>query len=121
VNPETYATLYGPWQPTPAPHRTRTGPAVLAGVVWAVTLLSLSWLASLVGITAVWGLAAGVPVGDFLLRCVLIVVGAAAALTALAFAPGIRRLTMDIRLLITGVLACPVPTVLAIITWIRAG
>ncbi|MFJ5224334.1 hypothetical protein [Streptomyces sp. NPDC088400] len=94
---------------------------MLAGVLWAVTLLSLNWLVSLVGITVVWGLAAGVPVGDILLRYVLPAVGAAAALTALAFAPGIRRLTMEIRLLLIGVLACPVPTVLTVITWIQAG
>ncbi|MFJ1748989.1 hypothetical protein ACIOJD_22485 [Streptomyces sp. NPDC088116] len=94
---------------------------MLAGVLWALTVLSLTWLAGLVTITAVWSLAAGVPVADVVLRYVLPAVGAAAALTALAFAPGVRRLTMEIRLLLIAVLACPVPTVLAITTWIQVG
>ncbi|MEW1795427.1 hypothetical protein [Streptomyces niveus] len=51
----------------------------------------------------------------------LIVAGSAAALTALAFAPGIRKLTTESRLLLAGALAFPVPAILAITTWIQTG
>lgn len=40
---------------------------------------------------------------------------------ALAFAPGIRRLSAASRLLLVGALACPLPTGLAIRTWFQAG
>ncbi|OKK06083.1 hypothetical protein AMK26_08355 [Streptomyces sp. CB03234] len=95
--------------------------AVLAAVLWAVTLASLAWLTCLVAMAAVWGAAAGAPMGGFLLRCALIVAGAAAAVIALACAPGIRRTAPSTRLLLTGALACPAPTALAIWTWIHAG
>ncbi|MFC8827400.1 hypothetical protein ACFT9I_18890 [Streptomyces sp. NPDC057137] len=121
MNPKTYSTLYGPWQPSPAPHRRRTAVAVMAGVLWALTLVSLAWLAFLVSMTTVWGLAAGVSAGGLFLRYVLIVAGSAAALIALAFAPGVRRLTAESRLLLAGVLAFPVPAILAITTWIQTG
>lgn len=121
MNPKTYATLYGPWQPKPVSYRGQPIVAVLAGVLWAVTLVALSWLAFLLSLTTVWGMAAGLPVGGLLLRYVLIVAGSAAALTALAFAPGVRRLTAELRLLLTAVLAFPAPTVLAIGAWIHTG
>lgn len=70
---------------------------------------------------ALWGAAAGAPLGGILLRYALIVASAGASLTALAFAPGIRRLATESRLLLLGVLACPAPTVLAITTWFRTG
>ncbi|MFB8351133.1 hypothetical protein [Streptomyces niveus] len=94
---------------------------MLAGVVWAITLLSLTWLAFLFGMATLWGLAAGVPLGGILLRYALIVATAGASLTALAFAPGVRQLAAESRLLLLGVIACPLPTVLAITTWFRTG
>ncbi len=121
LNPHTYATLYGPWQPTPQPRPARPVVAALAAVVWVVTLASLGWLTFFVGMVAVWGSAAGVPVGGFLSRYALTVIGAAAALTALTFAPGVRRLAVETRLLIAGSLACPAPTALAIWLWTRSG
>ncbi|MFP3991678.1 hypothetical protein U9R90_30255 [Streptomyces sp. E11-3] len=121
MNPQTYATLYGPWQPTPRRRRGQTAVAVLGAVLWAVTLTSLAGLTFLVGLSALLGSAAGVPVGGFLLRFALAVAGAAAALAALGFAPGVRRLEWPNRMLLLGSLACPVPAVLAISTWIQAG
>ncbi|MFE9297714.1 hypothetical protein [Streptomyces niveus] len=118
MNPKTYATLYGPWQPA---HRRQTALAVLAGVLWSLTLMSLAWLALLVSMTTVWGVAAGMSVGGLLLRYVPIVAGSAAAVTALAFAPGIRQLTTESRLLLAGALVFPVPTILAMTTWIQTG
>lgn len=121
VKPQTYAALYGPWRPEPASHRGQTVVVVVAAMLWGLTAMSLVWLAFLVGMTALWVAAAGEPIADFLLRYVLIAVGAVAALTALAFAPGVRRLAAERRLLLLGALACPVPTTLAITTWIQAG
>ncbi|WP_327415119.1 hypothetical protein [Streptomyces sp. NBC_01233] len=121
MNPSTYAALYGPWQPTkPAPEE-RPVVVVLAVLLWTATFLSFAWLASLFAIAVVWGAAAGAPVGGLVLRVALVLAGAAAALTALAFAPGIRRLAVSSRMLLLGALACPVPTVLAIWSWLRTG
>jgi hypothetical protein len=57
----------------------------------------------------------------FVLPYALTVAGAAGALLALAFAPGVRRLAPLTRLLLLGALACPVPTGLAVWTWLRVG
>lgn len=121
LSPRAYDALYGPYRPTHNPARAGTVIAVAAGGLWALTLGSLAWLTFLVGIGAVWAAAAGEPVGEFLWPFVLAVTGAAVALIALAFAPGIRRLTPATRLLLLGALACPVPTVFALQTWMRAG
>ncbi|MFI6037562.1 hypothetical protein ACIBBD_25985 [Streptomyces sp. NPDC051315] len=122
MNPQTYATLYGAWQPTGRPGgRGRAAAAVAAGVLWALTLVSLAWLTVLVGMVAVWGLAEGVPVGGFVLRYALVVVGAMAVLIALAHAPGVRRLSPAVRLLVLAVPAFPVPTALAVWTWCDVG
>lgn len=121
LSPKAYDALYGPHRPTHSPNRAETAITVAAGGLWALTLGSLAWLTFLVGIGAVWAAAAGEPVGDFLWPFVLTVAGAAVALTALAFVPGIRRLTPAARLLLLGALAFPVPTGFAILTWIRVG
>lgn len=121
LSPKAYDALYGPHRPTHRPSRGDTVVAVAAGGLWALTLGSLAWLTLLVGVVAVWAAAAGEPVGDFLWPFFLTVAGAAVALSALAFVPGIRRLTSAIRLLLLGALACPVPTGLAILTWTRIG
>jgi hypothetical protein len=116
VNPTTCASGTRP----PTPRRTRTGVAVLAAaVLWGLTLVSCAWLAYLVGVVAVSAGADGAwaSAGRFLLWCALVVVGAAGALTAFALAPRVRRLAPESRLLLLGVLACPAPTVLAILTW----
>ncbi|MFD7490864.1 hypothetical protein ACFV8T_00310 [Streptomyces sp. NPDC059832] len=119
MNPSTYARLYGPPQLAPRPRRT--GVAVMAWMLWTLNVASLAWLTFLVALTALWGAAEGTAVGGFVLQFVLIVTGAAVALTALAFAPGVRRLHWAGRLLLTGALACPVTTGLAIGSWIHVG
>ncbi|MFD9521203.1 hypothetical protein [Streptomyces sp. NPDC059979] len=121
MSPSTYAALYGPWQPTRPVAKERPVVTVLAALLWTATFLSLAWLASLFGIAVVWMAAAGGPVGGLVLRVALVVVGAAAGLTALAFAPGVRRLAPASRLLLLGALACPVPTALAIWSWFHTG
>ena len=121
LSPKAYDALYGPYRPTYSPNRAETVTTAAAGMLWALTLGSLAWLTFLVGIVALWAAAAGEPVGDFLWPYALTAGGAAAALTGLAFAPGIRRLTPATRLLVLGALAFPVPTGFAITTWIRVG
>lgn len=121
MKPQTYAALYGPWRPEPVSRRGQTVVAVAAAVLWVLTIMSLAWLAFLISMTALWGAAAGAPVGGLLLRPVLVAVGAVVALTSLAFAPGVRRLAAESRLLLLGALACPVPTTLAITTWVQTG
>ncbi|MEU6758278.1 hypothetical protein [Streptomyces sp. NPDC046685] len=120
VNPDTYAALYGPGRPAAPARRERPVVAALAGVLWAATCMSVIWLASLFAIAVVWGAAAGAPVGNMVLWA-LIPVGGAAALTALAFAPAVRRLSVAGRMLLLGALACPVPTGLAVWTWFQTG
>ncbi|MFF4574712.1 hypothetical protein [Streptomyces sp. NPDC001410] len=124
LNPQTYATLYGPARPAPRNSRGETAVGLLAAVLWILTLSSLGWLTFLVGMVAVWGLADGMSwpeVRAFVLPYALTLVGAAAVLTALAFAPGVRRLNPLTRLLLTGALAFPVPTGLAVWTWVQVG
>lgn len=121
MNPDTYAALYGPWQPAKPAREERPLVAALAGLLWAATCTSLLFLAGLFTMAVVWGAAAGAPVGGLVLRVALIPVGAGALLTALAFAPGIRRLAVSTRLLLLGALACPVPTGLAVWAWFHAG
>lgn len=111
MDPRTYATLYGPWRPKPSPRPGRTVVGVLAGALWCVTLLSCAVLAFDGAIAALWGTSTA---GDLLLRYALITVGTVAVLAALAFAPGVRRLPTEGRLLLMGAVAFPVPAFLAI-------
>jgi len=120
VNPDTYAALYGPGRPAAPARSERPVVAALAGMLWAATCMSAIWLASLFAIALVWGAAAGAPVGTMVLWA-LIPVGGAAALTALAFAPAVRRLSVSGRMLLLGALACPLPTGLAVWTWFQTG
>ncbi|MFE9169382.1 hypothetical protein ACFYNZ_07620 [Streptomyces kebangsaanensis] len=113
MNPTTCARGSRP----PAPRRARTGVAVAAAVLWGLTLVSCAWLAYLVLVVIVSAVTEGASAGGFLLWCALIVAGAVGALTALAFAPRVRRLAPESRLLLLGALACPAPTVLAACTW----
>ncbi|MFK4066523.1 hypothetical protein [Streptomyces sp. NPDC029674] len=119
MNPGTYTRLYGPAQP--ASRSGRTGLVVAAGVLWALTLASLAWITLLVGLAALWGAAEGAEVGAFVLQYAAIVAAAAAALTALVFAPGVRRLSWASRLFLAGVVACPVATGFAFWSWAHTG
>ncbi|WP_234336456.1 hypothetical protein [Streptomyces sp. NRRL S-920] len=119
MNPGTYARLYGPAQP--APRSGHTGLVVAAGVLWALTLASLAWITLLVGLVALWGAAEGADAGALILQYVAIVAGAATALTALMFAPGIRRRSWASRLFLAGVVACPVTTGFALWSWSYTG
>ncbi|MFJ6611967.1 hypothetical protein ACIQPT_17025 [Streptomyces sp. NPDC091289] len=82
-----------------------------------LTGVSLSWLGFLVGMTTLWSLAEGAPVGGFLVPCSAGLFGGVAALVAVSRAPGVRRMSADARSLLLAALACPVPLVLAIAAW----
>lgn len=85
----------------------------LVAVCWGLTGMTLGPILYGVGALAVMGAAEGLPVGGYLVRTLGPVVVWAAVLTALAFAPGVRRLARETGLLLTGVLAVPAPPVLA--------
>ncbi|MFJ3658924.1 hypothetical protein ACIPPM_00455 [Streptomyces sp. NPDC090119] len=118
MNPDTYTRLYGAARPS---HPARNGVTGLAVAVWALNGAALAWLTFVMAIMTVWGAAEGLAVGGLVLRYVLTVVGTAAALTALAFAPGVRRLSREGRWLLTGALVCPVVVGLAVGFWVEAG
>ncbi|MCM2388324.1 hypothetical protein [Streptomyces albipurpureus] len=80
---------------------------------------SLAWLAFLVAMVTVWGMAAGAPMGGLPLRCALCLGGAVAALVGVALLPGVRRMRTLSRMLLLGTLAFPAPLALAIAAWIQ--
>ncbi|MGW1170584.1 hypothetical protein [Streptomyces sp. NPDC002550] len=120
MNPQTYAKLYGPWEPT-ASATARPGVALLTALLGAATVLSMAWLTFLVGMTALWGAAEGAAIGGFLVEYAAGVSGGAALLAALVFVPRVRRMTPAGRRLLLTAVACPVPLVLTVVTWLGAG
>ncbi|MGW2426666.1 hypothetical protein ACWC0C_47290 [Streptomyces sp. NPDC001709] len=120
MNPQTYARLYGPWKPTPSA-TARPGVTLLTALLGAATVLSMAWLTFLVGMVALWGAAEGAAVGGLLAEYAAGVAGGAALLAVLAFVPGVRRMTPAGRRLLLTAVACPVPLVLAVVTWLSAG
>ncbi|RPK90732.1 MULTISPECIES: hypothetical protein [Streptomyces] len=118
MDTRAYNALYRPARLTPPPRRTAV--ELLATGLWVLTMTSLAWLGFLVGMTALWCVAEGAPVGGFLLRCSAGLCGGAAVLVAVRLAPGVRRMSADMRSLLLAALACPLPLVLAIATWFAA-
>ncbi len=112
MDSRAHDALYRPARTAPAPRRT--GIVLLSAALWLCTAMSVSWLCFLVGMTALWGAAAGAPVGGFLLRCSAVLCGGAGMIVAVCRAPAVRRMSGDVRSLLLGALACPVPLVLAI-------
>ncbi|MEV7113350.1 hypothetical protein [Streptomyces anulatus] len=115
MDPRTYDALYRPARITPPPRRTPV--VLLATALWVLTLTSLACLGFVVGITALWSAAEGMPVGGFLLSCFAGLFGGAAVLVAVRLAPGVQRMSADTRSLLLAVLACPIPLVLAMTMW----
>ncbi|MFC9174298.1 MULTISPECIES: hypothetical protein [Streptomyces] len=119
MDPRAYDAPYRSARTPPPPRRP--GVVALSAVLWLLTSLSASWLCALVGVTVLWGAAAGAPVGSFLLSCSTVLCGGAGMLVAVCRAPTVRRMSGDVRSLLLGALACPVPLVLASATWFSAG
>ncbi|MCI4041245.1 hypothetical protein [Streptomyces sp. TRM75563] len=119
MDPRTYDALYRPARIAPPPRRP--GVVLLSAVLWLLTAMSVSWLCFLVGMTALWGAAAGAPVGGFLLCCSAVLCGGAGIFVAVCRAPAVRRMSGDGRGLLLGALACPVPLVLATVAWFSVG
>ncbi len=120
VNPSTYAALYGPWQPAKPVRKERPAVVVLAGLLWAVTVLSVSCVGGLACIALLWTAAAGDAAGGMLLLLLLMPAGAA-GITALARTSRLREMAASTRMLLLGAVACPVPTALALWLWFLAG
>lgn len=74
----------------------------------------------MVGITALWSAAEGVPVGASSCAASCGLFGGAAVLVAVRQAPGVKRMSADTRSLLLAVLACPIPLVLAMTMWFSA-
>ncbi|WP_415952039.1 hypothetical protein [Streptomyces sp. KLOTTS4A1] len=118
MNPATHSRLYGP---APRP-RTRNALVLLpAAAAWGLAGASAAWLLIHFGMAALWGLAAGADTGGLVAQVLLSFLGGAVVLGGIAFAPGVRRLSVETRLLLTGVVAFPVPTALAAMTLVNAG
>ncbi|MGW3208993.1 hypothetical protein [Streptomyces sp. NPDC001135] len=94
---------------------------MLTALLGAATALSMAWLTFLVGMVALWGAAEGAAVGGLLAEYAAGVAGGAALLAALASVPGVRRITPAGRRLLLTAVACPVPLVLAVVTWWGVG
>ncbi|MFB8218207.1 hypothetical protein [Streptomyces anulatus] len=119
MDPRAYDALYRPARIAPPPRHT--GVVLLSAVLWLLTSLSVSWLCFLVGMTALWGVAAGAPVGGLLLCCFAVLCVGAGMFVAVCRAPAVRRMSGDARSLLLGALACPVPLVLAVAAWFSIG
>jgi uncharacterized membrane protein YedE/YeeE len=89
--------------------------------LWGLTLVALSWITLLVGVVAVFGAAAGEPVGWFLAGYAGCLLGGAALLLWLRRWPVVRRMASDRRSLLLAALTCPVPVLVAVVTWAGAG
>lgn len=102
MNPDTYATLYGPARP--APRRRGTGVAVVAAVLWSVALLLLAGL----GFLALWAEADTGPTEGIPLSWVPICLAVAAVPIGLLRTPAVRRLPVPARALFTGLAVCAI-------------
>lgn len=102
LNPDTYATLYGPARP--APPRRGTGVAVVAAVLWTVALSLLGCL----GFLALWAEADTGPTEGIPLRWALVCLALAAVPIALLRTPAVRRLSVPARALVTGLALCSI-------------
>ncbi|MEV0091993.1 hypothetical protein [Streptomyces sp. NPDC050738] len=115
MNPTTPpAPNHAPWQPPQPPRSGRTALTVLAAVLWMMTMTAVAWFALVVALNLLTASETGDPAGAMALQFVTIVVGGAAVLLAVAFAPGVRRLSPEARLVLLGCLAWSVPAVLLV-------
>lgn len=108
MDPDTYAKLYGPGRP--ASQRRGAGVALMAGVLWAVSLLLLGCL----GFLAMWAEADRGPTEGMSLRWGLIGLAIAAVPSGLLCIPVVRRLAVPARMLATGLAICSIAVGLAI-------
>ncbi|MFI0926324.1 hypothetical protein ACH4TP_20685 [Streptomyces sp. NPDC021012] len=102
MNPDTYATLYGPTRPTPS--RRGAGVAAAAALLWSVALFLLWGL----GFLALWAEADRGPTEGFPPHWVPICLGIAAVPIGLLCTPAVRRLSVPGRLLVTGLAVCSI-------------
>ncbi|MEU1225438.1 hypothetical protein [Streptomyces sp. NPDC005828] len=109
MNPDTYATLYGPARPA-RPRRRGAGVAVAAAALWTVALVLLWGL----GFLALWGEADRGPTDGIPLRWAPTCLAVAAVPIALLCTPAVRRLSVPARALVTGLATCTIAVFLAV-------
>ncbi|MEV6331515.1 hypothetical protein [Streptomyces sp. NPDC051909] len=117
MNPQTSTRLYGPGRAAPGARGRDTAVAVAAGVVWAVVVLVLHWLALLAFLLLLGGESAG----ELLVRGVLFGLPAVAVPAVVACTPAVRRLTVPRRFLAAGAAALPIFLGLALWATVSAG
>jgi len=108
MDPDTYSRLYGHARP-PSPRRA-TGVSLMAGVLWAVSLLLMGCL----GFLELWAEADRGPTKGIPLRWGLICLAIAAVPIGLLCIPAVRRLSVPARMLVTGLALCSITVGLAI-------
>ncbi|MBC9718216.1 hypothetical protein H9Y04_37395 [Streptomyces sp. TRM66268-LWL] len=96
------------------------GLILLGSALWAVSLLPIGYVATVIGMALLWGVAADASVGEPVAALAGIVAAWAAVLTALAFAPGVRRLPGPGRFATLGAVNC-LFTAAVTILWTTAG
>ncbi|MEU2021501.1 hypothetical protein ABZ565_04950 [Streptomyces sp. NPDC016469] len=121
MNTRTQAKPAALWAPAPPTAAVRPGVAVATALLGAATAVSVAWLTFLVWMISVWGAASGVAAGGIPATYAACLAGGAALLTALAFAPPVRRMAPPRRALLLCAVACPVPFTLAVATWVGVG
>ncbi|MFI2072864.1 MULTISPECIES: hypothetical protein [Streptomyces] len=96
------------------PSRRKGFTETLAVVLWAITAHALGLCLVVVAMIAVWGAAAGTPVGEFLLPVAGVLAAAALVLAAAYQGLKLFGLSAPTRSAIVAALACPGPVGLAL-------
>ncbi|MFF0479334.1 hypothetical protein [Streptomyces sp. NPDC004284] len=109
MNPDTYATLYGPARP--APSRRGIGVAVVAVLLWSAALTQLG----LLGFIALWAEADAGPTEGLPLHWPPIPLAIAAVPIGLLRTPAVRRLSAPARALVTGLALCLIAVGLTVV------
>lgn len=101
------------------PRRSAAGWWITAAAVllWTLTAASLVLVGSVVALLTLWTMAVGQSPALIIATTLGAIAAAAAVLTALYFAPGVRRLPDHTRVALTGATAAPVSLWLATTLW----
>ncbi|MEU0404896.1 hypothetical protein ABZ318_32715 [Streptomyces sp. NPDC006197] len=98
MNPDAHAQLYGPTRLPPPRRGAEVAVTVVAAVLWSVALLLLQYL----GFVALWAAADSGPTEGIPLSWVLICLAVPAVPIALFCTPVVRRRSVPVRALVTG-------------------
>ncbi|MEU1375754.1 hypothetical protein ABZ442_19110 [Streptomyces triculaminicus] len=101
------------------PSRRKGFTETLAVVLWAITAHALGLCLVVVAMIAVWGAAAGTPVGEFLLPVAGVLAAAGLVLAAAYHGLRVFGLTAPTRAAVVGAIALPGPLGLAVYLFTR--